>query len=151
MTTAVLTLHDLYTEDETAWLDGMAELLRHGLHDSLDYSNLQEYLSDMAKRERREVESRLTLLIQHILKWRFQPEQRSRSWHLTIAVQRDELYADAGKGALRHHAESVLPEVYPKAVERASIETGLPAEAFPAECPLTLDALLAFTPERRDG
>ena len=129
----------------------MRELVKLGQHGALDFPNLHDYLGDMAKRDRREVESRLTVLLQHILKWHYQPEHRSRSWHLTIAVQRDELKADAGKGVLRAHAEAVFGEVYIAAVERASIETGLPAEAFPSECPLTLDELLAFAPERVMG
>ena len=147
MTTTVPTLHELYLDDETAWLDAMAELVRLGLRDDLDFPNLQEFLTDMARRDRREVESRLALLLQHILKWLYQPEQRSRSWHLTIAVQRDELKADIGGGVLRNHAEAVLPEMYAKAVGWASVETGLSPETFPAECALTLDEVLAFVPE----
>ncbi len=147
MTTTVPTLHELYIEDETAWLDAMAELVKLGQRDVLDFPNLQEFLTDMARRDRREVESRLALLLQHILKWLYQPEQRSRSGQLTIVVQRDELKADIAKGVLRNHADDVLAEMYAKAVGWASVETGLPPEAFPAECPLTLDGVLAFVPE----
>ena len=147
MKTAELTLHELYTEDETAWLDAMAELVRLGLRDDLDFPNLLEFLTDMARRDRREVESRLIVLMLHILKWLYQPEQRSRSWQLSIAVQRQELQAETGKGVLRQHAEAMLGELYLKAVERACIETGLPTESFPAECPFTLDDLLTFAPD----
>ena len=41
-------LEELYTEDETAWLDAMAELVRLNRLDALDYANLAEYLTDMA-------------------------------------------------------------------------------------------------------
>jgi Domain of unknown function DUF29 len=62
-------LEALYEADETAWLDNMAELIREHRYEELDFSHLQEYLSDMAIRDRRRVESRLTRLLEHILKW----------------------------------------------------------------------------------
>jgi hypothetical protein len=34
---------------------------------------------------------RLSLLIAHLLKWKAQPERQSRSWELTIRVQRKDL------------------------------------------------------------
>ena len=52
------TISDLYESDETAWLERMADLIHQGRLDVLDYPHLGEYLSDMARRDRREVESR---------------------------------------------------------------------------------------------
>ena len=132
----------LYERDETAWLEAMAELARDGRADDLDLVNLAEYLSDMARRDRREVESRLVVLIAHLLKWTYQPDHRSRSWRVTVVEQRQELDDLAGGGVLRHHAEAVLRGAYRKGVERAVAETGLSPEHFPAECPYTVDQLL---------
>ena len=139
-----ITLTDLYADDETAWLDAMTELIDAGAIDELDLGNLREFLSDMAKRDRREVESRLAVLLAHVLKWGHQPERRSRSWRATIVEQRQELQRLAGRGVLRNHAELVLGAAYREAVERAATETGLPADAFPTECGSTLDELLTF-------
>jgi predicted enzyme related to lactoylglutathione lyase len=136
-------LKSLYESDETAWLDTMAELIQHGRLDELDYSHLVEYLSDMARRDRREVESRLTLLLAHLLKWTYQAKKRSRSWRGTIVVQRQELEGHMESGVLRKHAEAVLPRAYAKAVEQAAAETGLSTKSFPAECPYTLEQLLS--------
>jgi hypothetical protein len=105
-----LALSELYTEDETAWLDAMVELLISGDRASLDYASLREYLSDMAKRDRREVECRLVVLLAHLLKWNHQAERRSQSWRGTIVAQRQELRRLAGRGVLRNHAEAVLAE-----------------------------------------
>jgi hypothetical protein len=58
----------LYTADETAWLDAMAELIGTGRLGELDYLHLKEYLQDMATRDRREVSSRLRVLLIHVLK-----------------------------------------------------------------------------------
>ena len=141
---AVTTLAQLYEADETAWLEAMADLIGQGRWGDLDYPHLGEYLGDMARRDRREVESRLATLLAHILKWMHQPESRSRSWRGTIVEQRQELAGLADRGVLRNHAEVVLPHVYAKAVERAAAETGLAVESFPAECPYTLEQLLVL-------
>jgi hypothetical protein len=133
----------LYESDETAWLEAMADLIRQGRWDDLDYPHLGEYLTDMARRDRREVESRLATLLAHVLKWVHQPDQRSRSWRGTIIEQRQELARQVARGVLRNHAEAVLADVYTEAVERAAAETGLPRSSFPAECPYTLEQLLS--------
>ncbi len=72
-------LAELYAEDETAWLDRMGELVRRRRLSELDVDNLAEYLSDMARRDRREVKSRLGLLMAHLLRWEDQPDRRSGS------------------------------------------------------------------------
>lgn len=141
-----LALPELYAEDETAWLDAMADLLGAGDYAELDFASLREYLTDMAKRDRREVERRLVIRLTHILKWLHQPDQRSRSWQGSIVEQRQELRRLAGRGVLRNHAEAVLADVYREAVERAAVETGRPPQAFPAECGYSVDELLSFDP-----
>ncbi len=133
----------LYEADETAWLDAMAGLIRGGRLDQLDYLHLAEYLEDMARRDRREVASRLTVLIMHLLKWTHQPRKRSRSWRGTIVLQQQELADEAASGVLRNHAEAALPRAYAKAVKAAAAETGLAVKKFPAECPYTPDQLLS--------
>lgn len=140
----------LYEADETAWLDEMVRRLRKGTLDRLDYGHLTEFLRDMAKRERREIESRLTLLMAHRLKWDYQPERRGSSWRTTIVVQAGELTREFGYSrTLGNHAVAVLAELYPYAVRAAEAETSLPEETFPAECPYTLDGLLATDEVRR--
>lgn len=136
-------LVELYAEDETAWLEQMSELVRQRRLDQLDLENLAEFLSDMARRDRREVKSRLGVLMAHLLKGRFQTERRSGNWRATIVTQRQELAELAGSGVLRNHAEAVLVSAYENAVELAAAETGLPAGTFPAACPYTVEQLLA--------
>ena len=132
----------LYERDETAWLEAMAGLAHDGRAKDLDLPHPAEYLSDMARRDRREVESRLVVLLAHLLKWGHQPDHRSRSWRATVIEQGQELNRLAGGGVLRDHAADVLAQVYPEAAERAA-EMGLAVDRFPLECPYTLDQLLA--------
>jgi hypothetical protein len=132
-------LASLYLADETDWLDRMAALIREGRYEELDFAHLQEYLTDMANRDRKEVSSRLKVLLTHLLKWDYQPDARTRSWLLSILAQRDELETDVAGGVLRAHALVTLPKVYGKAVRNVVAETGLPESTFPSDCPYTLD------------
>lgn len=133
---------ELYLRDETAWLDATAELVRAGRLDLVDAASLAEYLTDMAKRDRREVFSRLVVLLTHMLKWHHQPDRRSASWMSTIHTQQMELDGAANSGTLRQHAERELDDAYAKALGRAMKETGLPESTFPAACPYTVEQLL---------
>lgn len=147
MTTATVPpLAALYEQDETAWLEAMAELVRQRRLGELDLVHLAEYLTDMARRDRREVVSRLRILLAHILTWEYQPDQRSGSWHRSILEQQKELAADTERGVLRNHAEDVLNNCYQDAIELAAAETGLPASAFPSVCLYSLDQLLTYSP-----
>jgi hypothetical protein len=136
-------LAELYCEDETAWLEQMSDLIRQRRLAELDLDNLSEYLSDMARRARGEVKSRLRTLMADLLTWQFQPERQSGSALATIISERQELADLAGRGVLRNHAEAVLSESYANAVELAVVATGLAADTFPANCPYTVGQLLA--------
>ena len=56
----------LYEQDETAWLELSARFIREGRSEELDLENLEEFLDATAKRDRREVESRLAVLLAHL-------------------------------------------------------------------------------------
>jgi Domain of unknown function DUF29 len=135
-------LSQLYLEDETAWLEEMARLVAERRFEDLDVEHLSEVLADMARRDRREVLSRLTTLLAHLLKWEHQPGQCSHSWRATITTQRNELHDLLESGTLRNYAGEVLGKAYQRAVTQASLETDFPAESFPPECPFSLAAAL---------
>ncbi len=142
-TTEMLPLSLLYEQDETAWLEVMSNLAAQGRYGEMDHSNLSGYLADMAKRDRREVSSRLTLLLTHLLKWGYQPDRRSGSWQGTILTQRREFHQLLDSGTLHNHAISILAECYADARHQAAIETELPRGTFPVECRWDLESLLA--------
>lgn len=132
-----------YETDETAWLEATADLLRRGRWDLVDAVLLADYLADMARRDRREVSSRLATLLAHLLKWRHQPDRRTGSWRTTIEVQRQELEELLESGTLRLHAEGILEKAYRNGVRQAAAESGLPESEFPQTCPYSLEDLLA--------
>ena len=133
----------LYGEDFVLWTAETARSLREGHFAEIDVEHLAEEIEDMGNRDRREVLSRLTLIIQHLLKWEYQPGKRSKSWRLTISTQRAEIHRLFRQSpSLRRSVAASLPEVYCDAVRQASIETDLPEQSFPRESPFTPEQIL---------
>jgi hypothetical protein len=142
----------LYDQDFYAWTQEQAVLLRAKKWRELDYGNLAEELEALGKRDRRELEHRLEVLLMHLLKWRYQPErrERSRSWRSTIREQRrrlTRLLQDSP--SLRSEASALLDDGYPYARGKALDETRLPPETLPSTCPWTAVQVLddEFWPE----
>jgi hypothetical protein len=135
-------LAQLYERDETAWLEEMSRLVAERRFHELDAEHLGEYLSDMARRDNREVLSRLTTLLTHLLNWDHQANKRTNSWRATIANQRDELKDLLESGTLRNYANEVLEKAYGRAVKQSSLETDMSEETFPSVCPFSLDSAL---------
>ncbi|HZZ77163.1 MAG TPA: DUF29 domain-containing protein [Gemmataceae bacterium] len=142
-TASAQSLRKLYEEDETAWLEIMADLIARKQFSAIDYRNLSEYLTDMAKRDRREVRSRLIVLLRHLLKWHHQSEMHSTSWQNTVRHQRFELGMLLESKTLRNYAEEILADAYEEARKQAADETGLKVSRFPKECSWTIDDLLS--------
>ncbi|MBN2885889.1 MAG: DUF29 domain-containing protein [Chromatiaceae bacterium] len=78
----------LYDHDIVAWTKEQAEALRAGRFDRLDLEHLAEEIEDVGKSEQRELISRLSILIGHLLKWAYQPERRGANWESSIRTQR---------------------------------------------------------------
>ena len=133
----------LYDEDFVLWTAETARLLRARRFEEVDIAHAAEEIEDMGKGDRREVESRLSVLLTHLLKWQVQPDIRSASWQATIAVQRAELHrVFKASPSLRATLALQIQEVYPEAIQQASLETGLLPDSFPAGCPFSLEQIL---------
>ena len=133
-----------HTTDFYAWTQEQAKLLRNKEIQGLDWLNVAEEIEDMGRSEKRQLESRLEVLVMHLLKWQFQPNLRSRSWQLTIKEQRlrlEKLLAE--NPSLKSSLDDVKEKIYPLAVISAEKETGL--SLFPETCPYELKDI--FTPE----
>ena len=75
--------NSLYDRDFYAWANQQAALLRAGRLAEADIENIAEEIESMGRSEKRELVSRLVVLLQHLLKWQFQPLFRGASWRLT--------------------------------------------------------------------
>jgi hypothetical protein len=133
----------LYQKDYYGWLQENARLIRERKFSEIDAENLVEELESMGKSEKRELSSRLTILLMHLLKWQYQAVKRSTSWRNTIAVQRidiRELLEDSP--SLRGEVSDRIETAYEKAKLAAEVETGIEKQNFPAACPFSLEQIL---------
>jgi Domain of unknown function DUF29 len=154
-------LSELYQKNYTAWAEKTSELLKAGQFSELDIEHLLEELAGMGASEYNELESRLTILIAHLLKWQFQYQQLSArwqefkgdSWRSTIIEQRARIVKRLRKSpGLKANLPEILAEAYQDALELAIKETRLPAAIFPSHCPYTLEQLLNddFYPQQNE-
>jgi Domain of unknown function DUF29 len=127
--------HKLYETDYLKWIETTVEKLRVRDYSNIDWKNLIEEIEDMGRSERRSLESNLVVLLMHLLKWQFQPDQRSGSWKGSIAEHRRRIRKTIEDSpSLKPYLEAVFSECYSDALEQASAETGLSIETFPQLC-----------------
>jgi hypothetical protein len=133
----------LYDQDLYGWAMQSARLVRERRFAELDLEHLAEELESMGKSELRALESRLAVLLAHLLKWHFQPDQRSKSWRRTLIEQRKRivrLLRDSP--SLKPRLIELLSDAYDSAVRLAADETGLDETDFPPSCPYQIDQVL---------
>lgn len=142
---------NLYETDFYAWANQQAALLRAGKLSAADIEHIAEEIESMGKTEQRELESRLTILLLHLLKWQFQPTRRGASWEATIRVQRRDLARHIDRNpSLNPKIAEALSYAYENAKIEAAAETGQPETTFPAEGPWPFDQIMdeAFWPDQ---
>jgi hypothetical protein len=138
---------NLYETDEHAWIAAQIAALKEQDYSRLDRASLIEYLTEMTIRDRRELKSRLTVLLLHLLKIRVQPERLTRSWISTILEQQSEIRSIIdGIPSLGRQADTIAISAFPDALRRAARETGVPASKFPTTLPWTVAEALSFDP-----
>jgi len=140
-----------YETDVVAWANEQAALIRAGRFDQLDVQHIAQEIEDVGKSEQRELASRMSVLLMHLIKWQFQPQKRSVSWTLTIKEQRrlskrriertpslapmlqdsewiDDIWVDAKSLTERETGtdQGTLPEVCPWAMADVLTEAWLP-------------------------
>ena len=134
----------VYEQDFHAWLQEQAALLKTGRLHELDVEHLVEEIESMGASERRELLSRLQVLILHLLKHQYQPARRSKSWLLTTTHQRTAIgrLLEQSPSLKRLLTPAVIQSVYEKAIREALIETDLERYVFPIDCDYSLAQLL---------
>ena len=129
-----------YENDVILWAEEQARFLREGRFSELDIEHLADEIEDVGKSEKRELASRMAVLVAHLLKWRHQPEKRSKSWRTTIIVQRQGIDSALSetpslRTVLRDPAWQ--KRIWGDALTQALRETGL--EDLPDACPWSMD------------
>ncbi|NJL49534.1 MAG: DUF29 domain-containing protein [Leptolyngbyaceae cyanobacterium SM2_5_2] len=134
----------LYERDFVAWCEEtIAKLKAHDL-ESLDLDSLIEEIEGLAGRDRRELESRLQVLLEHLLKRLYVSSPYDhRGWQNTIHEQRRELRLLLKQSpSLRNYLTNVFDEAWQNALTQ--VKRDYAKELFPDQWPFSgdIDALL---------
>ncbi len=140
----------LYDKDFFSWANTQAMLLRAGRLSEIDVKHIADEIEALGRREKRELVSRLSVLLLHLLKWSFQPEGRGKSWELTIREQRRQLARhQRDNPSLRAWTDQAMADAYGEAVLRAELEMNLARDMLSWSCPYRFEEAVddAFWPD----
>jgi hypothetical protein len=131
-----------YDTDLYQWTIEQADALRRRAVNELDYDNLAEEIESVGRSERREIRSRLEILLIHLLKWRYQPEKQSDSWRASVSEARqriEDVLSD--NPSLRPFPADALASAYRLATLDKAIRR-LELLHLPHSCPWTIEDVL---------
>lgn len=139
-----------YDDDFYAWTQYQAEVLRtlRTRDNRFDRENVAEEIEDLGKSERDSVRSQVERILVHFLKLAYSPARDPRfDWMDSIIEARSALENKLSP-SLQHDARERLARLYAIARKRAMLELAKYGEAaatqsLPADCPYTLDQILA--------
>lgn len=133
----------LYDTDFYQWSQQQAALVRAGKVHELDLDNVAEELEGLGISQWHALESRLDVLVRHLLKWRYQAVRRGRSWQRTIIEQRRRIRRLLRRSpSLRRQVSTMITEEYASIRTQTALETRLPETTFPQTCPWTAEQVL---------
>lgn len=133
-------------DDYALWAAEQAALVRARRIDRLDADNVAEELDGLGRSEEHQIDSRLEVLLAHLLKWQFQPAKRKPGWKASIDEQRIRLARILKKSpSLRTYPEESLRGSFVIGRNQAVSETGLDDSIFPETCPYTVEQVLDAT------
>ncbi len=133
----------LYDQDLYSWAMQTARQVREQRFAEIDCVHLAEELESMGKTELRALESRLVVLLAHLLKWEHQPGNRTKSWRRTLIEQRkriSRLLDDSP--SLRSKLPELIADAYDSALRWAADETGMDEGDFPPTCRYSLEQVM---------
>ena len=139
-----------YEADFYAWTVEQATLLRQGRFADADVANIIEEIETLGRSEKRELRTRLLVLLAHLLKWQAQPGRRGNSWRLTITEQRIRLQEHLAENpSLVPTLPNAIASVWRQVLVKAMRQTGFAEASFPEICPWPPELILddRFFPE----
>ena len=133
-----------YTDDYAGWIEDTARAIEDGRFSDIDRAALADEVRDLGKTERRELQSALSILLLHMLKTKYQPEKKSKSWAQSIKVQRKHANRFLEESpSLRPEVPKLLAIAYDDARIGAAEETGIDIDVFLEACEWSVAEVLA--------
>ena len=132
-----------YDQDVMAWAAEQARLLRAGRFDQLDIEHIADEIEDVGKSEKRDLASRMAVLLAHLLKWQHQPARRGASWERTMREQRKQVLRKLKETPSLGPLLSDPDWVEGAWADAVTLAVGEGLDAFPEACPWRLADVLA--------
>jgi hypothetical protein len=130
----------VYDVDFAAWSQSQADALRRKAWDEVDIDHVAEEIESLGRSDRREIASRLIVILVHLLKWHFQPHRQCPSWRASIGEGRQHIERLLEESpSLRPYPGEQLAKSYAYARRDAAGETGL---TMPEACPWPIEQVL---------
>jgi predicted DNA-binding ribbon-helix-helix protein len=137
------TAFSLYEQDFYLWIETTVKQLKEGKLNEVNLVNLIEELEAMGRSEKHSLESNLRVVLLHLLKHKYQPQKRSKSWLFSIIEHRIRLRKSLQDSpSLKRYLATIFAEAYQDSRKLASVETGLSIDTFPELCPFTIEETL---------
>ncbi|MFM7364639.1 MAG: DUF29 domain-containing protein [Cuspidothrix sp.] len=136
----------LYDQDFYLWIQTTVQQLKERNLEQLDIENLIEEIDSMGRSEKRELKTRLVVLIEHLLKlqyWTDEKEYNARGWRNTVIEQRRQIaYTLVDSPSLKAILNDVFLDCYQDARKDTINKYQLSSNLFPEESPFTLTEVL---------
>ena len=132
-----------YETDFAAWTAEQARRLRGLKPTGLDWENLAEEMDSLGRSDKRAIGSALKVVLEHLLKWQFQPDKRSTSWSDSLEEHRDRISRILEDSpSLATLPQEILKREYQRARRKVLRDTRLSAKSIPSTCPFTVEQAL---------
>ena len=134
----------LYEQDFVLWTERQVQSIQNRELDVIDWDNIQEEISALGRSERHQLQNRLEVLLEHLLKRCYvNSVYDNRGWELTIKEQRKQirrLLRDSP--SLRNYFSKIFQEVWQDSL--SDVQDIYPNIDFPKDCPFShnIDILL---------
>ncbi|MTJ53799.1 DUF29 domain-containing protein [Anabaena sp. UHCC 0253] len=136
----------LYDQDFYLWIQTTIQQLQERNLEQLDIENLIEEIDSMGRSEKKELKTRLVVLIEHLLKlqyWIEEKDDNARGWRNTVVEQRRQIaYTLADSPTLKAILNDVFLPCYQDAKKDTINKYQLPSNLFPEEPPFSLAQVL---------
>lgn len=133
----------LYNQDYYQWIQETVKLLEQRNFQELDLDNLIEEIQDLARNKKQIIETNLIVVFKLLLKWQYQPKQRSGEIKASIRRHRYQIRDDLKVSpSLKTYLSEIWLESYQEARLQAADETESAIATFPEQCPYTIENIL---------
>ena len=136
----------LYDQDFYLWIQTTIQHLQERNLEQLDIENLIEEIDSMGRSEKKELKTRLVVLIEHLLKlqyWIEEKDDNARGWRNTVVEQRRQItYTLADSPSLKAILNDVFLPCYQDARKDTINKYQLSSNLFPEEPPFSLAQVL---------